>query len=1225
MKFIRFLSVLWVLIPCVSAMAATGDFQNASKLLVAARRGDVQTVQVLVNSGVDVNYVDSTGLSLVCTAVMNNDTRAIQVLQMYGADASQCDKQIKQYKQRTKVASSGEEYGFFSGLSSTHVIVLSAVGIAAVLGGVVLLTKAFDNDGNHNSGGSSGNRPNNNESGSSSAQQGLTTPYGPAYLTSSGTVNTSFDLSDNLSSWDSGSHASYFEYLTLNGSDNFLSDGLNTRLQNYLLMMGGYYSLASGYLGQKIFRDVSSRVPLLTETGYQKQPIRVGLISGNGINPSGSAGFGDGIVYVTSTSVNAETTRVDKYINNNLTKKVVGDDVEYIHTEQSGFDLSGSGSVFNPFVDVNESALAKIVAGWEAGGNPSYDLYGFVPNGQLAIYRTGDGSVWQTITTATDRPFVGDFVDTDSDGNLSAGDTLTKDGKVYNIVTALSESASIINPTVVVAGTTYKLSVNSGMFIAKCADSSGCSDFAIYVGTDGAWYVNTTGGEDIDAVYILTGNEVYQYKNKVSSPYTNFLAIQAAVGVSDVVANTDVLAASRDNNYTTIGTFKKDASINGASDLNQFYQDKITSIYGVGQGGIANTLFNSYSSSKPILVMPAGEYLYIDSSGNVHLLTADATFENYAPLLYGGNLNHNFMTVIAVSHDEGTLDATSIESYGDGIGSAYGKLNLSIWRDSDDNVYMSRKCGIAGVGSSSAGVDPWCFAAAGPTAEMATASAAGAVASLKSAFDYMDNNQIFTLLALTADGPYLHADTSGTVFTNDSLAAYLQDMYDMPGEYEISSLSSSDYLDLFKQVYGYGLINLERAIKPGFTIYYYDSTTNNIVSSNGNKFWGKASTTSRASSVLSLTNRSAIKTSFYDIVESSDGSVSLPRIWNTTFSNNDNSKHGLYMGDVLADFDVNSTNKRTNKIDNITIDMAMSARAYDDNLNGLDDLRIAFTNDKYDLDAEYQHYLTDGESRFSGRANGLLSLVSDSIATGARYKYDNFSFGGRVFSGAITDENLLENDPMVSSQFEPGRLGFSNGVEIDTEYNNEKFAFNIAFGNMNETNTVLGMYSDGLLTLSGAETRYIDMTVEYKPIETVKLFVRGTVADTSVDKVSGLISDISNIKSNAFAFGADMSGFSFTAALPLAVVDGKMGYGYAEFETVANDKGYEIAMNNPHVEYVNLSPRNRELRFSGSYKTSVGDFTDVGVGFIYRVHPNNTDLFGNESIFMFKMHHRLGI
>ena len=151
MKFIRFLGFLWFLIPCVMADAVAGEFQDASKLLVAARRGDIQTVQVLINSGVDVNYVDSTGLSLVCTAVMNNDRRAIQVLQMYGADASNCDKQIKQYQQKTRRAVKGEQYGFFSGLSSTHVIVLSAVGVAAVIGGVVLLTNIFYDDDGHNS------------------------------------------------------------------------------------------------------------------------------------------------------------------------------------------------------------------------------------------------------------------------------------------------------------------------------------------------------------------------------------------------------------------------------------------------------------------------------------------------------------------------------------------------------------------------------------------------------------------------------------------------------------------------------------------------------------------------------------------------------------------------------------------------------------------------------------------------------------------------------------------------------------------------------------------------------------------------------------------------------------------------------------------------------------------------------------------------------------------
>ena len=76
---------------------------------------------------------------------------------------------------------------------------------------------------------------------------------------------------------------------------------------------------------------------------------------------------------------------------------------------------------------------------------------------------------------------------------------------------------------------------------------------------------------------------------------------------------------------------------------------------------------------------------------------------------------------------------------------------------------------------------------------------------------------------------------------------------------------------------------------------------------------------------------------------------------------------------------------------------------------------------------------------------------------------------------------------------------------------------------------------------------------------------------------------------------------------------------------VENDGRYEVAVNNPHTEYIDLSAQKRELRFSGSYKTSVGEFTDAGLGFIYRVNPSNTDVFGNESIFMFKLHHRLGI
>ena len=202
MKNVRFWLLLGALIPC-SAFGANGsDFQNAAQLLSAARRGDTRTVQYLISSGVDINYTDSTGLSLVCTAVMNNDKRAIQVLQMYGADASNCDRQIKNYKQKSRVAARGEEYGFFSGLSSSHVLLLSAVGVAAVIGGVALLTDAFDaknNNGSAASGGSHSGGGGGGGSGSSASKWDAgNTPYGPAYLTSTGEINKNTDIDATL-------------------------------------------------------------------------------------------------------------------------------------------------------------------------------------------------------------------------------------------------------------------------------------------------------------------------------------------------------------------------------------------------------------------------------------------------------------------------------------------------------------------------------------------------------------------------------------------------------------------------------------------------------------------------------------------------------------------------------------------------------------------------------------------------------------------------------------------------------------------------------------------------------------------------------------------------------------------------------------------------------------------------------------------------------------------
>jgi methyl-accepting chemotaxis protein len=134
---------------------------------------------------------------------------------------------------------------------------------------------------------------------------------------------------------------------------------------------------------------------------------------------------------------------------------------------------------------------------------------------------------------------------------------------------------------------------------------------------------------------------------------------------------------------------------------------------------------------------------------------------------------------------------------------------------------------------------------------------------------------------------------------------------------------------------------------------------------------------------------------------------------------------------------VNSDSKKESKIGNLTFNMSVSNRAYNDKFGGLDNLKIAFTNEKYELDAQYQHHLTNDMSRFDGRANDLLAISSNALVSGATYKMGNFNVSSHLFTGSITDESLLDKDPVVSSQFEPVRLGFVNGASIDTGYKND--------------------------------------------------------------------------------------------------------------------------------------------------------------------------------------------
>ena len=1158
MKLTGILSAYCVCCAVALSAYADADFDKASKLLTAAKNANIQQVQSLISSGANVNYVDPTGLSLVCTALMNNDTRAFQILQMYGADASQCDIQIKQYKNRTTVKGSN---GVFGGLSTPQTLTLAAGGAALVGGGVALLTGVF-NPSNDNGNAGGGSRP---DSGGGSGGGGdnlkpeFTIPYGPAMPTSEVNYTTGLDYYSNGIPPEGGpvNEAVKANFEFMSKEDEFK--------QNYLLMMHGYSPFARGYLGQNTLRNPDTNAPIpASEIGQYSigsglyivdggRPINVALVTANGINAANKpvdklytaeinalddklmAWMGMSGTQLDPT-IQYEINLTNKYYNNEIVWGGQGKEITGAYTREaesllSTFDLSNSGSVVN-----NESAtfeddlLAKIVGG-SLSGFSGDDYTGFMPNGQMSIFRTGNG-----------KGFV--------DGELASID--------YMNYSALLNAAKL-NP------------------------------------------------------------EEKKETKKNSKP--------------DVIANLAIVPKLYLTNARTVADI---LSVSAGDDRQKTFFDYINLAYDVNDNdGIDGTnslpstdaykFFNGFGVSySPFAIFSTGAY---ETGSDYQGAVQKAGFENAAPLVFP-QLDHLFMSIVAVGlTGTGTSEASSISGF-----NPTGKYTLSKWHVGTGDAakyYVSRIYGYDDTMVSAAktsGVDPWGFAAAGVTAEQATAAAAGAVGALKSAFSYMDNKQLFTLLALTADGPYLGTNENGVAYSKDTLASYLQNMFELPTEYDFSNISSEEYLKGFKTVYGYGLINLERATTPGKSIYYYDPNKKKIVAGNGTAYWRAAIDTSFNLTGPFGARGATMSAPFYDVLTSVDGEMSLPRVWENEISLGSDSVHALYMGDVLGDLKTRKDSARKTKIGNMSLSMTISERPYADNLGGLDNLGFAYENDKFNLSADFQRYFTDGQSRFTGMANPILALTADTISTGAEYKIGNFFVGGRAFSGAITDEAFLQNDPTVSSQYQSLRLGVAQGAMSNIGWNTDKFSFVGSVGFLHESDTILGAQTNGLFNIGNGDTTYIDMLARYDVTDNVSLSLRSTFAQTKTNPTGMFINDVSDLNSNAFAFGANLGNFEFTVSRPLAIRSGALRYAYANYDIIDNGNGkYDLAVSGAGLRDLSLAPDVRETRFSGTYRHSFGEFTDGALGFIYRVNPNNTNRFGNESIFMLKLTHRLGI
>jgi hypothetical protein len=790
-----------------------------------------------------------------------------------------------------------------------------------------------------------------------------------------------------------------------------------------------------------------------------------------------------------------------------------------------------------------------------------------------------------------------------------------------------------------VGGVNYNVSYDDA---AKTFTVSGPYGFAGYVGSDGLLYVDMGGGATNVYSFNESGNNEFVLKGTLTAAdYLNYEAMYSAANLGsvgnravDIIANSAISQPMRSNSAATISDALVLAS--GANNLagkkqiflnviNYYYNQNTGDSYNPGSD--AGSLFGGMGSLfSPMLIFSTGEFGFGLMGEEKSPSIKEATFENLAPMFWS-NMNHLFMSVVAVQSQNGTSGVSKVSEYDGSV--APGKIILSSYNFSPDTVYASRACGMAGKGT--AEVDPWCFAAAGSTGEQAVSAMAGAVAAVGGAFPYMSAGQIFTLLALTSDGALLSSgNNNGLPKTEAELASFLQGKYELPPEYIVRVENGENYLSVFAEVFGYGLVNLERATRPNTSVYYASGTSikgaqwrsASAAAVNGTAFALSGAFGSRAGS---------ISVPVWDVLESADGSLSLPRVFENEFALS-GGRRGIYLGDALGEFDPEKEKssegilKNDDKKDGLSFDAKFSESNRVSSMNGLGELSLEYKSGGWGLGAEYKRRLNDARGavlRGDG-SNPILSLASDAVSSGATWAGGGWTFGARAFSGQITDEQLLENDPAISGRYEPERLGFMRGAESSVGFAGEKFALRTSVGAARESDTLLGAYSGGLLGMGGGDTIYIDSIAVFAPTDSLKLTARATFASTHADPGGGAILDVSDIGSDAFALGAEFGGWSLSASLPLAVRSGRMRYATMDYEISDAENGYALSTN-PYEADFDLAPESREARFSMAYRTRLGAATTGALGFVYRVNPDNTKDFGNESILMLKVKHSIGI
>lgn len=1358
------LTLAAALIPA-AAQAAQTTFEQASALLQSARAGNNEAVRVMIQSGVDVNYKDPSGLTLVCTAIMNNDLKTANVLQSYGADASLCDAQIREYRRNNEEVS---DVGIFSGLTSTQSTLLVGGGAALGIGALAYLSGLYSSSNDNSASDSSGERGDGSGGGTTEPTETITLPAAP---------NPEYSLTDYFGEFDLLSmDARLTAALPLTRSYDMPYVGTNPNFYrtNYLLVSSAYDANMRGYLGQTTIRGPEGRLINISGAGSLQgiaasggKPINVALISGNGITRSGSiadtetqsGGDLPKLVWAECTgncgtsNPTLRATEANKFANITIARDENGVPT---FTENKNYNLqNNASSVFNTTLG-QQVFTDAFATNWDVLEFGKYNktasyanfetTYGATNQAALEYLKYNNGATYQTFLAyqllenglslpagcgnkidhalsgsgglTADCNITEQFLDA---GNLATANFLWKsykntatfsdfaatytklytDSATAQQLVDLGTGAALTSATNIdTTTTTFSAMVN--VIFRVHSGTASFNDFAFYynymssnpqtftpetetcdatentadcplsgdalAAARAAWkqykLKQTAYLDDSLLAKILVGDMIEddfpgyipngqltiiktgngRDENGRPTDLLNFqamIAAKAAPGVS-IIANADATkfsVLSSTDTADSLAALGTDASGRTAfqNKVNQFYRVKESDFINAGltatdwgdylaanpnaPGYFAEQLFNAYpqdGNGMPMIIFGAGDYLAASSPST----TLTATFENIAPKIYP-NLEHLFMTSVAVMAMGGT-DGVSITQSNPAASNSSNKIVLSQYADfNTGDIFRARSCGrVAGRGTDT--IDPWCFAAPGINSEQSVASLAGSVGIVNGAFNYMSMRQLFTLLAVTADRLAL---------TEDELKA----KYELPSEYNARIALGENYKDVFAEVFGFGLTNLNRATTPNSKVVVFtrSGNTDKIISSSGNSTWQARAAALGGQMIdaktLAGTNIIAgrafggklngISARAADMVVSADGDMSMPRIWDID-ANAMQARNSLDLFDNLRNFG-NENITTTYDRDGIKLGFAQGLDMNDEIY--MREISLELDGDK--TFARLGYSASDSgfanDVAFSGRgAVGIMGLASNNVQTLAGRKFGKFRLGVGGFSGSIKISDDIIADTTNSAK--NPTLGKMYGFNFAAKFAGEKSNMEFTAGSAIETNTILGAFGSGLMDLGGSSSLFARGVAGFDITDGVRLNASAEIVETSpANSQNFVMSDMSKFVSTAAAAELEIGKFTFGAALPLAIQNGYVKYLDVDMDYAETDNGYDLMINTADRK-IDLAQDNREVRLNAAYRFDIGDWTTANIGAIYRMNPDNMTN-GDESILMLKLRHRLGI